>query len=135
MRRKESSLSPKKNFSLAIATITHARDSIEHEDFRLSFLSSAIRFYDETLASSLRKIAPSMPSKRPNSVVRKRSNVDSLHASKRIQIALRPLIPTEIARLQHATLLFYWLGQQRSYLWLITPEKVSLFSMAVVART
>ncbi len=34
-------------FNRSISTISNAQESIEHEDFRLSFLSSSIRFYDE----------------------------------------------------------------------------------------
>jgi len=35
-----------REFSESIRKIARARDALEHEDFRLSFLSSAIRFYD-----------------------------------------------------------------------------------------
>jgi len=33
--------------------------------------------------------------------------------------------PAELAKTLGATLLFYWLGQNRSYLWVITPAKLS----------
>jgi len=45
-------------FSQAIATISRARDSVEREDFRLSFLSSAIRFYDEYISFLLAQNRP-----------------------------------------------------------------------------
>ncbi len=35
--------------------------------------------------------------------------------------------PRQIARKTNSTLLFYWLGEQESYLWVITPAKTQLF--------
>jgi len=35
--------------------------------------------------------------------------------------------PKQVARITGSTLLFYWLGEQESYLWAITPEKAELF--------
>ncbi len=35
--------------------------------------------------------------------------------------------PQQIARKTNSTLLFYWLGEQESYLWVITPAKTRLF--------
>ena len=37
--------------------------------------------------------------------------------------------PRSIARKTGATLLFYWLGRKQSFLWAITPNKVSLFPL------
>jgi CHAT domain-containing protein/Tfp pilus assembly protein PilF len=39
------------------------------------------------------------------------------------------LNPRLIAQSSGATLLFYWLGSQRSYLWAITPAKIALFPL------
>jgi CHAT domain-containing protein len=39
------------------------------------------------------------------------------------------LNPRQIARESGATLLFYWLGSQHSYLWAITPAKIALFPL------
>jgi len=116
-----------KEFSLAISTITHARDAIEHEDFRLSFLSSAIRFYDEYINFLLAQNRPLDALKtadlsRAQTLERGLSSLRDKNNSDRTP----SFNPTQLARSQHATLLFYWLGQQRSYLWVITPQKVSL---------
>ena len=40
-----------------------------------------------------------------------------------------PLNAREIARQSKGALLFYWLGERQSYLWAITPEKTSLFTL------
>lgn len=37
------------------------------------------------------------------------------------------LQPRQLARQSGATLLFYWMGRDESYLWAVTPEKVSQF--------
>ena len=40
-----------------------------------------------------------------------------------------PLAALQIARRAGGTLLFYWLGEKQSYLWAITPQKISLFTL------
>ena len=44
---------------------------------------------------------------------------------------LRPaaLSPRAVAPQTGATLLFYWLGEQRSFLWAVTPQKIELFPL------
>ena len=42
--------------------------------------------------------------------------------------------PQQIARKTNSTLLFYWLGEQESYLWVITPAKTQLFLLAAAER-
>src|SRR5262249_38825431 len=37
--------------------------------------------------------------------------------------------PQKLAQRLHATLLFYWLAEKRSYLWAITPEKTQYFTL------
>jgi CHAT domain-containing protein/Tfp pilus assembly protein PilF len=40
-----------------------------------------------------------------------------------------PLDPQQIARRAQGAVLFYWLGEKQSYLWAITPQKTSLFTL------
>jgi CHAT domain-containing protein len=40
-----------------------------------------------------------------------------------------PLGAPQIARHAGGTVLFYWLGEEQSYLWAITPQKVALFAL------
>lgn len=44
------------------------------------------------------------------------------------------LDPRRIAQKTGATLLFYWLGQRQSYLWAITPAKVTLYPLPAQAE-
>jgi len=116
-------------FSQAIATISRARDSVEREDFRLSFLSSAIRFYDEYVGFLLAQNRP-LDALKTAALSRAQTLERGLtqRLAKNVEQA-SSFNPQEIARTRHATLLFYWLGQHRSYLWVISPDKVSLLSI------
>src|SRR5207302_10465785 len=40
-----------------------------------------------------------------------------------------PLNPQLVARRADGTILFYWLGERQSYLWAVTPQKTSLFTL------
>lgn len=116
-------------FSGSISTITKAWEAIEKEEFRLSFLSSAIRFYDANV----------------NFLIEQKRPLDALKVADRsraqtLEHGLSPkgnggsempgeVRPQEIARRWNATLLFYWLGEQRSHLWVITPTRVSLLPL------
>jgi len=116
-------------FSQAIATISRARDSVEREDFRLSFLSSAIRFYDEYVSFLL---AQNRPLDALKTAALSRAQTLERGLTQRLEKNVEQASsfnPQEIARTRHATLLFYWLGQHRSYLWVISPDKVSLLSI------
>jgi CHAT domain-containing protein/Tfp pilus assembly protein PilF len=41
----------------------------------------------------------------------------------------RSIDPRRISQTLDSTLLFYWLGENQSYLWAITPQKVALFTL------
>ena len=41
---------------------------------------------------------------------------------------------TQVARQAHATILFYWVGQERSYLWAITPKSTTRYPLPKAAE-
>lgn len=118
-----------REFGESIRTITRARDGIQNEEFRLSFLSSAIRFYDAYV----------------NFLIEQKRRLDALKIADKSRAQTleqglslgtkgkarqsRASHPEEIARRLNATLLFYWLGEERSHLWVITAKGISLFSL------
>lgn len=118
-----------RGFNDSVSTIIKAWDALPREDFRLSFLSSAIRFYDAYV----------------NFLIEQKRPVDALKIADRsraqtLEHGLSPesegnsggrgqIHPQEIAQKWNATVLFYWLGEQRSHLWVITPTKVSLLPL------
>ncbi len=118
-----------REFGESVKTISKAWNDLQREEFRLSFLSNAIRFYDAYV----------------NFLVGQKRPLDALKVADRsraqtLEHGLTPkgngasemlgeVRPQEIARRWDATLLFYWLGEQRSHLWVITPTKVSLLPL------
>lgn len=119
-------------FRIAIRTIQEARNSIESNEFRVSFLTSAIAFYDAYVNFLLDQ-------RRPADALRiadlSRSESLEPEAADRsgaagAKIPVRPAFrPQQTSRRLRATLLFYWLGEQRSWLWVITPAETSLVSL------
>jgi len=119
-------------FQQAISTISAAQDSIQHEEFRLSFLSSAIRFYDEYVNFLLSRNRP-IDALRVADRSRAQTLEHGLSFSQNKQLspslAADKLLPQDIARRQNASLLFYWLGPAHSFLWVVTPQNVSLLTL------
>ena len=131
-------------FDVAIGMFQRASRSVHRDEFRLSFLSTAIEFYDayinflidrkrpldalkiadtsraqtleQGLAASENGAANGEVSPAKSGKARGRAQAGAFH-------------PQETAQRLKATLLFYWLGEQRSYLWAITPRGVSVFPL------
>lgn len=119
----------KQMYATALTTFESARAQIHNENSKLPYLENATPIYDDyirllvtqgkaeqalvaadqsrakTLAQGLGLIA-SGPSFRPESIQ-----------------------PGAIAAKADATLLFYWLGERQSWLWAITPQKTTVFSL------
>jgi CHAT domain-containing protein len=129
-----------REFQSSIATISAARASIKLEDFRLSFLTNAIRFYhqyvkfliDQKRPADALKIADLSRSQTLESGLRSRPDEKGRNdTAKQLQNPTPPpLNPEKIAARLNATILFYWLGQDSSYLWVITPSRTNLYSLA-----
>jgi len=125
-----------REFTQAINTISAARDSIQHEDFRLSFLSSAIRFYDQYVNFLLSqdrpldalKIADLSRAQTLEHGLSPSANADAGGKTPALpkSASAFAIHPQETARRLGATLLFYQLGQEGSHLWVISPEKITL---------
>jgi len=153
-----------REFGESIGTISKAWGEIKSEEFRLSFLSNAIRFYDgyvnflieqkrpldalriadlsrgQTLERGLvlsrdgggngatgATTGDALPGKDAGKQkARKRAPTSGKANGPGQAAAFRP---QETARRLNATLLFYWLGEQSSHLWVITPGKVSLLPL------
>jgi len=116
-----------REFTVAIRTFEAARKAIPNQELRLSFLSNAIAFYDAYVNFLLDQRRP-LDALKVADLSRSQSfeqdpEVAGDKASKSSpQPAFRP---QDIARSLNATLLFYWLGERRSWLWVITPLQTS----------
>jgi Uncharacterized protein conserved in bacteria len=116
-------------FKLAVRTVENARKSVQRDEFRVSFLSSAIAFYDSYVNFLIDQKRPLDALK-----VADLSRAQSLEQS----LAAAPAASSNSSRLSNlldatrslnATPLFYWLGEHHSWLWVITPAKTSLFPL------
>jgi CHAT domain-containing protein len=112
-------------FHKAIATIQSARDSVQRDDFRMSFLSVAIEFYDDYVAFLIKQKRPSDALKVAD-LSRAQTMEEGLAPNRaRKQLKSASFDPQGIAGRLDATLLFYWQGTQNSYIWVIDQGKVT----------
>jgi CHAT domain-containing protein len=118
-----------REFNASIDTISKARDALQHEDFRLSFLSSAIRFYKAYVDFLIAQ-------HRPNDALaiaersRAQTLTSGLTAPSQALVTSFPRVNVQqLAARFHTTLLFYSLGTLHSHLWVITPQKTTLLSL------
>jgi CHAT domain-containing protein len=124
-----------KAYRQALATVENARSSIQHEDFRLPFLTNAAHLYDDYIHFLISH----------GKVVQALQAADYSRAQTLEEgLGLRPAkdeshsaAPTEIgqiARRAKATILFYWLGPEHSYLWAVSPEETKLIALPSAAE-
>jgi CHAT domain-containing protein/Flp pilus assembly protein TadD len=118
-----------REFNASIDTISKARDALQHEDFRLSFLSSAMRFYNAYVDFLIAQ-------HRPNHAlaIAERSRAQTLTSgltepSQALVASFPRVNAQQLAARFHSTLLFYSLGTLHSHLWVITPQKTTLLSL------
>jgi CHAT domain-containing protein len=122
-----------REYRAALATFEAARSTVRHEDFQLSFLTNAARIYDDYV-HFLAARGKTEEALRWADYSRARTLSEGLgllskagpnanHAGPPLSNAL------EISRRAKGTLLFYWLGEKQSYLWAVTPQKISLLPL------
>jgi CHAT domain-containing protein len=118
----------------SLDTIETTRSSIDRYDLRLSFLSGGIEFYDEYINFLIRH-------KRPADALRvaelSRASTLSEGLSTGIRTASRQrrtARPEQVAASTHSTLLFYWMGEKQSHMWVITPTNTEHFTMPPASK-
>lgn len=118
-----------REFRRSLDTIETVRSSVQSEELRLSFLSTAISFYGDYIEFLISKgrVAEALE---VADLSRARTLAEGLPSR------VKPLAPSsdhvrpqQIARRLNAVLLFYWVGEQQSYLWVVTPVKLSFFRL------
>ncbi|HET7107510.1 MAG TPA: CHAT domain-containing protein [Candidatus Acidoferrum sp.] len=118
-----------REYKRAIATIQTARQSIEEDELRLTFLSSAIDFYDDYIDFLMRQgeteVALGVADRTHSQTL-----TESLASAQKTPSAVsREPAPRQLAQQLHASLLLYWVGQKHSYLWVATPARLSTFML------
>lgn len=129
-----------RQFRLVHQTIQDARRSLQGEELRASFLSAPIVFYEAYVNFLIDQHRP-LDALRIADLSRAQILEQRLaQPSPPTPDARAPFNPQSLARRSNSTLLFYWLGhgywfhRQRSFLWVITPSKASVFSLSPTAE-
>ncbi len=118
-----------REYRAALATFEAARDTVRHEDSQLSFLTNASRIYDDYVHFLVAR-GKTNDALRWADDSRARTLAEGLGLlAKGPSTEPPPLNAQQIARRTEGTVLFYWLGEKQSYLWAITPQKTSLFTL------
>jgi CHAT domain-containing protein len=115
----------------AINTIEQARRSVSHDELRLSFLSSGMEVYGGYIDFLIRRGRP-VDALNHAELSRARTLAEGLSWNgQAVASHTSPHAPPQqLAQRLHATLLFYWLGENNSYLWVITPQKITVLKLA-----
>ena len=121
-------------YRLAIETIETARSSVKSEDFRLSFLSSAISFYSDYIDFLVSRgrtedALEVAELSRAHALVGARDDNSS-----KLTIPIKGFHSPQIAARLNTVLLSYWLGPRKSYLWAITKNRIAIYELPPAAQ-
>ena len=117
-------------YLLSLSTIEEVRASVPSPELRLTFLFNTIQFYGNFVDFLMAKhrIEDAL---QVVELSRARTLAEGLGTeAKTLSFPLRDFHPQRTAQRRKAVLLDYWLGPQQSYLWVITPAKISFFTFA-----
>ncbi len=121
-----------KKYVETLATFEAARKQLKNEDSKLPFVTIAFGIYDDYIHFLVKqgKTVEAL-------AVADQSRARTLEQGLGIHISTDGVSSKDshyldaslIARRAKATLLFYWLGEKQSYLWVATPQKTTFFTL------
>jgi CHAT domain-containing protein len=118
-----------KEYREALATIEQARATLQREEFKLPFLANAAHLYDDYIRFLLAQ-GKDQRALQLADYSRARTLAEGLGVlPKRVPAGATALNVQQIARDAHATILFYWMGLEHSYLWAITPNRTARYQL------
>jgi CHAT domain-containing protein len=122
-----------REYRTALATFEAARAELKNEDSQLPFVANATRIYDDYIHFLVQqgKVEEALLAADQS---RARTLSQGLGIVAKAHGETMPLSPTAVARKADATLLFYWLGEKQSYLWVVTRQKTALFPLPTKAE-
>jgi len=115
-------------FQSAIAAIESRQAGLTKEDYKLSYLSSLVRFY----RSYVDFLVQRGEIERALAVVessRARILTERVSTSAKGQVSLSASQLQALARSSHRILLSYWLAPKQSYVFAVTPAKIEIFTL------
>lgn len=116
-------------FRKSIETIDTVRSSVRSEEFRMSFLSSAVSFYSDFI-SFLISQGRAQDALEVAEISRARTLADGLGVgSGQLSFPIKNFQPKQITARLKTVVLSYWLGSPHSYLWVVTPGQVKLITL------
>lgn len=116
-------------FRKSIATIDAVRSSVKSEEFRMSFLSSAVAFYNDFI-NFLISQGRAEDALEVAEISRARTLADGLGVgSSELSFPIRNFQPKQIAARLKTVVFSYWLGSPHPYLWVVTPSQVKLITL------
>ena len=118
-------------FRSAIATLESSQAHLTKEDYKLSYLSSLIRFYRNYVDFLVKQDHTDRALEVAESS-RARILTERIGSSVRRSASVLEL--RQRARSSHQVLLSYWLGPKQSRLWVITAAKVTPFTLPSESR-
>ena len=126
--------SAKGEYQTALKTFETARSELQHIDSRLPFLTNASRIYDDYIHFLVAR-GNTTEALQVADFSRARTLSEGLSLlPKGTSFAPELLNFQQISRRAGGTVFFYWLGEEQSYLWAITSQKVGLFRLPPAAE-
>lgn len=122
-----------REYEAALCTFETARSSVHYEESKLPFFTNAARIYDDYI-SFLIKSGQARRALEVADYSRGRTLAEGLGLIRNERCAAPPLNAERIAARSNATILYYWLGQQQSYLWTITSRGVRNYVLPPAAQ-
>jgi CHAT domain-containing protein/tetratricopeptide (TPR) repeat protein len=116
-------------YGSALKTVESARAEIQNEDARLPFLSNATRIYDDYIHFLVNEGRTEQALAAADQS-RARTLAQGLGVVANGPALVPATLQAEaVAQKRGATILFYWLGDQQSYLWAVTAKQTKLFPL------
>ena len=113
-------------YRAALATFEEARFLLRRNETKLPFFGNASQIYDDFISFLIAQ-GKSDDALRWADHSRARTLAEGL--GNKTSINPPPLNPKAIAKAQGGTILFYWLGEKRSFLWAATTKEVRCFGL------
>jgi CHAT domain-containing protein len=127
-----------KEYKTALATFEGARAELKSTDSQLPFVANATRIYDGYIhflvqQGKIEEALQAADQSRAQTLSQGLGIAGGQHGAG-IEKTAAAMAPTAVARKANATLLFYWLGEKQSYLWVVTRQKTALFPLPAKAE-